>query len=104
MVAVADMLNHAPGAGGGHISWDGKFFQVNATKDYADGEEVFLNYGPKSNFELLRNYGFLLENNPDDSLILQFRLSSQNVIHGIVEPLIRAIQYVETSRVIFLTE
>jgi hypothetical protein len=36
---------------------------------------VFNNYGPKSNEELLLSYGFVIENNPDDTVIL--RLAGQ---------------------------
>lgn len=33
--------------------------------------EVFNNYGPKSNEELLLSYGFVIPDNPDDTLILR---------------------------------
>ncbi|PVF96460.1 SET domain-containing protein [Serendipita vermifera] len=35
------------------------------------GEEVFNNYGPKSNDELLLGYGFVIENNPEDTMLLK---------------------------------
>lgn len=35
------------------------------------GNEVFNNYGPKSNEEFLLSYGFVLDDNPDDTLILR---------------------------------
>jgi hypothetical protein len=35
------------------------------------GEEIFNNYGPKPNSELILAYGFTLSNNPDDTIILK---------------------------------
>ncbi|KZV77840.1 hypothetical protein EXIGLDRAFT_847945 [Exidia glandulosa HHB12029] len=35
------------------------------------GSEVFNNYGPKPNAELILGYGFALPNNPDDTLVLK---------------------------------
>jgi hypothetical protein len=35
------------------------------------GEEIFNNYGPKPNSELILAYGFTLANNPDDTIILK---------------------------------
>ncbi|KAI0031678.1 hypothetical protein K488DRAFT_78949 [Vararia minispora EC-137] len=37
----------------------------------ASGEEVFNNYGPKPNAELLLGYGFTLPKNPDDTMVLK---------------------------------
>lgn len=38
---------------------------------YPAGAEVFNNYGPKPNAELLLGYGFTLLHNPDDTLVLK---------------------------------
>lgn len=35
------------------------------------GEELFNNYGPKPNAELILGYGFSLPNNPDDTIVLK---------------------------------
>lgn len=40
------------------------------------GVEVFNNYGPKPNAELLLGYGFTLQNNPDDTIVLKVGGSS----------------------------
>ena len=37
----------------------------------APGKQVYNNYGPKSNEELLLSYGFVLDPNPDDTVILR---------------------------------
>lgn len=36
------------------------------------GQEIFNNYGPKPNAELILGYGFSLENNIDDTIVLKF--------------------------------
>ena len=40
-------------------------------KPIASNTEVYNNYGPKSNEELLLSYGFVIPSNPDDTLILR---------------------------------
>uniref|UniRef100_A0A6U1X1Q7 Rubisco LSMT substrate-binding domain-containing protein n=1 Tax=Vannella robusta TaxID=1487602 RepID=A0A6U1X1Q7_9EUKA len=91
LVPLADMLNHAPGAGLGGLSYDKTYFMINATKDYATGDQVFDNYGAKSNFDLLSTYGFVLEDNAYDYMTLQFSLKPSNLVHTIVEPLLKAV-------------
>ena len=50
------------------------------------GSQVFNNYGPKSNEEFLLGYGFVIDPNPDDTVIL--RLGSN--IPSILESRMRA--------------
>jgi len=91
LVPMADMLNHSPEAGAGNLEQiDGQyFFVINATKDYAVGEQVYDSYGARSNFELIKGYGFALENNPHDNMLLHFNMKTSNLVQGIVEPLLR---------------
>merc|ERR1712137_53498 len=91
LVPLADMLNHKPGAGTGGLTWDKQYFVINATQDYAKGEQVFDNYGPKSNYDLLSSYGFVMEENAYDNMVLHFELKPSNLVHSIVEPLLRAV-------------
>ena len=86
------MLNHKPGAGVGSMSWDGEYFVVNATQDYATGEQVFDNYGFKSNYDLLSTYGFVMEDNAYDYMVLRFNLTPSNLVHAIVEPLLKSVE------------
>lgn len=37
----------------------------------AEGQEIFNNYGPKPNAELILGYGFSIPNNPDDTILLK---------------------------------
>ncbi|CAI2185996.1 2001_t:CDS:2 [Funneliformis geosporum] len=64
----ADMLNHSPEVQLCHI-YDPQLnnLQIFAGKDYAIGEQVFINYGSVPNNRLLRLYGFIFPNNPYDS-------------------------------------
>jgi len=89
IVPLVDMLNHDPSAAVGDISADGEFFVVNSTRDYQKGEQVFVSYGPKSNGELLKTYGFVLEDNAADFLTLHFELKLTNLVESIVEPVLR---------------
>jgi len=91
LVPLADMLNHQPGAGAGSLSEDGTFFSINATRDYEAGDQVFDTYGPKSNYELLSAYGFVLPDNPDDFMTLHFSLKPSNLVHSIVEPILNTV-------------
>lgn len=43
---------------------------VTATS-YKEGDQLFNNYGPKPNEELLLGYGFVIDDNPDDVVVLK---------------------------------
>ncbi|PNS16561.1 Ribosomal lysine N-methyltransferase 4 [Sphaceloma murrayae] len=65
LVPIMDCLNHNPEA---KVDWafePGRFV-LSVSKGIGKGEEVYNNYGPKSNSELLMGYGFCIENNPYD--------------------------------------
>ncbi|CAJ0765484.1 12967_t:CDS:2 [Entrophospora sp. SA101] len=68
IVPFADLLNHSFDVQLCHI-YDSKSgnLRVVAGKDYAIGEQVFINYGPVPNNRFLRLYGFVLPDNPHDS-------------------------------------
>ncbi|GMI41810.1 hypothetical protein TeGR_g2186 [Tetraparma gracilis] len=73
LLPFMDLLNHRRGA---KIEWekadsdDGRI-SFRASEDVRGGEEVFNNYGSKSNEELLMCYGFALRDNPDDAYRLK---------------------------------
>lgn len=91
MVPLADFLNHDPTAAVGGLSEDDQYFVINATRAYSKGEQVFDKYGPKNNFDLLLTYGFALEENADNYMQINFNLDAKNLVQGIVEPLLRAV-------------
>ncbi|KAJ3323721.1 hypothetical protein HDV06_001451 [Boothiomyces sp. JEL0866] len=70
---VLDMLNHKRGF---KIEWRMKDEGVAfiAREDICEGSDVFNNYGPKGNENLLGNYGFVLDPNPEN----YFKISLNN--------------------------
>ena len=71
-----DILNHARGQPVTWISHTKPQARVERVAIVAHdptpaGQEIFNNYGPKPNAELLLGYGFTLPNNPDDTIILK---------------------------------
>ncbi|KAL6717353.1 hypothetical protein ACLMJK_005268 [Lecanora helva] len=68
LAPFADMLNHSSEVKQCHV-YDPSSgnLSILAGKDYEVGDQVFINYGPLPNNRLLRLYGFILPNNPNDS-------------------------------------
>ncbi|KAF2271580.1 SET domain-containing protein [Westerdykella ornata] len=64
---VFDIANHSPTA---HVQWNvtGQAFHMRISDRVEAGEQVYNNYGPKSNSELLLGYGFAIPNNPVDQV------------------------------------
>ncbi|KAG9311045.1 hypothetical protein JVU11DRAFT_8943 [Chiua virens] len=94
LIPGVDLLNHKRGQ---PVSWLVSCPDVNATTNYTiaivahpktefesdspphqeqELVEVFNNYGPKPNDELILGYGFSLPNNPDDTITLQIGSSA----------------------------
>ncbi|KAG0095802.1 hypothetical protein BGZ93_005431 [Podila epicladia] len=69
LIPLADMLNHKSRH---KISWlkTPQGLQMSGC-EIKKGEQVFNNYGPKSNEELLVGYGFCIEDNVDDMVTLK---------------------------------
>jgi len=91
LVPLGDLLNHKPEAGLPGLDASGQYLEVNATQDYAKGDQVFVSYGNKSNVELLGSYGFILENNPHEAAVINFQLRASNVAISIIEPLLKKV-------------
>jgi hypothetical protein len=76
LIPLVDSLNHARGT---PVSWSinrptetkERSLSLVSHKANNAGEELYNNYGPKPNDELLLGYGFVLSNNPDDALLLK---------------------------------
>ncbi|RUO88780.1 SET domain-containing protein-lysine N-methyltransferase [Corallococcus sp. AB018] len=70
-VPVADMLNHRASP---RLVWgnteDGEAFVLVAHEPVAAREELHISYGIKSSCRFLLSYGFVPEDNPDDTLVL----------------------------------
>ncbi|RMZ73850.1 set domain [Pyrenophora seminiperda CCB06] len=70
---VVDILNHSVSA---RVEWDFEPSQSFALKcldgdSFQPGQELFNNYAPKQNDELLLGYGFCLEDNPIEQFVLK---------------------------------
>ncbi|MBZ4333427.1 SET domain-containing histone-lysine N-methyltransferase [Corallococcus sp. AS-1-12] len=75
-VPVADMLNHRASP---RLVWgnseDGESFVLVAQEPVAAGEELHISYGTKPSYRFLLSYGFVPEDNPDDTLVLYLGVS-----------------------------
>lgn len=73
---IVDFLNHKNDA---RVQWRFENGQMGfvSQESLKSGEELFNNYGDKSNEELLLNYGFVQDNNQYDDARLTLRLDSQ---------------------------
>lgn len=74
LLPVIDLLNHKPNSKVEWSSSSNKDFKLTILDSKTD--ELFNNYGPKGNAELLLGYGFVLENNEVDSLQLSLTLDT----------------------------
>ncbi|KAJ5780969.1 hypothetical protein N7457_006129 [Penicillium paradoxum] len=68
LVPFADYFNHADVAR--DVKFDEHEYVFCATRDYEEGEEVYMNYGSHPNDTLLAEYGFFLDANEADSIYL----------------------------------
>ncbi|KAM3160304.1 SET domain-containing protein [Lachancea thermotolerans] len=72
---IVDFLNHHSGQ---KVQWqlnkDRNGVSFSSGNQIEKGQEIFNNYGDKSNEELLLNYGFAIQNNMNDSSTLTLRL------------------------------
>lgn len=69
---VIDIPNHSNDA---RVDWafDPGQFSITVKDSVSSSSEVFNNYGPKSNDELLLGYGFCIANNPNDKVLLTLK-------------------------------
>ena len=93
LVPIVDILNHDMRA---NVSWFVTADQNNRayfnfkSDSLVPGGEIYNNYGRKGNEELLLGYGFCLENNDADNVMLRIKVASsiipQLVSEGFEEP------------------
>eukprot|EP01062_Namystynia_karyoxenos_P058744 TRINITY_DN50227_c0_g1_i1.p1 TRINITY_DN50227_c0_g1~~TRINITY_DN50227_c0_g1_i1.p1 ORF type:complete len:615 (+),score=199.25 TRINITY_DN50227_c0_g1_i1:78-1847(+) len=82
---LADLINHTTGPG--HVSYR-RFDQptqsvvLDSLAPCSPGEQALMNYGPMSNGELLLQYGFVLDGNPQESCQLGVELSDEDELLG----------------------
>lgn len=71
MVPILDICNHRPGEDWIKLQAEGDMLLVITNCDLLPGDEIYGNYGDKSNEILLYAYGFSLQNNPFDSVAVK---------------------------------
>ncbi|KAF3923793.1 hypothetical protein AA313_de0208516 [Arthrobotrys entomopaga] len=73
LIPLVDILNHQPKT---KIVWKPtpESFSLEALGCLSIGSQVFNNYGPKANEELLMGYGFVIPDSPVDSLAMKFTM------------------------------
>ncbi|ETI27838.1 hypothetical protein G647_00287 [Cladophialophora carrionii CBS 160.54] len=72
LLPLLDLLNHKPGA---QVEWQARynFVGLQILESYESGQELCNNYGPRDNEGLLLAYGFTIENNPFDHLVISIK-------------------------------
>mmetsp|Transcript_28499 Transcript_28499/g.37278 ORF Transcript_28499/g.37278 Transcript_28499/m.37278 type:complete len:566 (+) Transcript_28499:23-1720(+) len=76
MAPVFDMFNHDPGAAVMHGFQDlNNCLHIVTFQDWTPGNEISINYGPIPNSSLLQLYGFVILDNPFDSVKLWATMS-----------------------------
>ncbi|KAJ1954904.1 hypothetical protein GGI12_005686, partial [Dipsacomyces acuminosporus] len=71
LAPILDFLNHSEKASTSiHFDEKTRCFSIKTHRSYAKGQEVFITYGPHENGMMLAEYGFVLADNPYQSLEL----------------------------------
>lgn len=69
LLPLLDILNHRPAA---LVEWQAEIDRVGLQieESYSSGQEVCNNYGPRDNEGMLMSYGFVLEENPFEHVLI----------------------------------
>ncbi|KAK5087670.1 hypothetical protein LTR70_002987 [Exophiala xenobiotica] len=69
LLPLLDILNHRPAA---LVEWQARtsYVGLQILEDYHSGQEVYNNYGPRDNEGLLMSYGFVIEDNPYEHVLI----------------------------------
>lgn len=69
LLPLLDILNHRPAA---LVEWQAEinYVGLQIEQSYSSGQEVCNNYGPRDNEGLLMSYGFVLEDNPFEHVLI----------------------------------
>lgn len=73
LLPLMDLCNHKPGA---KVEWQARynFVGLQILETYESGQEICNNYGPRDNEGLLLAYGFTIQNNPFDHLVIGIKV------------------------------
>jgi histone-lysine N-methyltransferase SETD3 len=78
LIPLLDRFNHGPVET--HFKLDEKddAIEVTTKTAFKKGEQVFVSRGPKSNLELLLDFGYVLDENPNDNVALNVRMTGED--------------------------
>jgi hypothetical protein len=73
-----DFANHSPESKS-YIQYNSSAdsVEINADRVYKPGEQICINYGEKTNGEILLSYGFIPKDNPYDACLLDITISNE---------------------------
>lgn len=71
LVPYVDILNHSSSHGPVHYEVHDNMFQLVTTTAYKKGSQVFNNFGTRPNERYFLTYGFVLEDNPNDTVHIE---------------------------------
>ncbi|KAG0679050.1 hypothetical protein C6P43_004915 [Kluyveromyces marxianus] len=78
LLPIVDLLNHKPSA---DVKWkeEAAFITFSSSESLKAEDELFNNYGDKSNEELLLSYGFSYEGNPHDCTSISLKIDGISI-------------------------
>lgn len=77
LVPMADMINHRrPRETRWTFNQSKKGFIISALQNFEPGQQIFDSYGRKCNSRFFVNYGFSLENNPDNECLIRIKFET----------------------------
>jgi len=79
LIPVFDLFNHEYASEfSGSYDLEKKEVELLAGRDFKKDEQVRMFYGPRPNYQLLLNQGFLTDRNPNDLIFIAFRTMPQH--------------------------
>ena len=95
IVPYADMFNFKYGNDNTHWAYsdEAKGFFVKAKSIINKGEEIYVYYGNKPNYNFLQFYGFVIENNDNDIATLEVDIPESDPLKGFKEDTLEVSQF-----------
>jgi len=90
IVPFADMFSHANVESEFSLEEEAGAFRIKAGQDYKAGEPVYISLGQKPNSQLLLNYGFVLDQNPYDTVMINMFLNEDDPFYDIKSKMLKA--------------
>ena len=75
LLPTVDILNHKFNSKITYFTGSDRRFYLKTRESLKSGDSVYNNYGAKSNDSFLLSYGFVIPNNTEDTLYVQFGIA-----------------------------